>query len=128
MAYQIDQRFFNDGKKRNLVSDVLKLVDTLNSKRKKINFSKAKLDKNKKIKTQEILNNELNVIRKEKKINKSKPLKKKKVLVDLKLGDKVRIEDSRSVGTIDNIEKNKATVNYGTFLTKVDLNRLEYVK
>ena len=125
---EISQRFFNDGKKRNLVSDVLKLVDTLNSKRKKINFSKAKLDKNKKIKTQEILNNELNVIRKEKKINKSKPLKKKKVLVDLKLGDKVRIEDSRSVGTIDNIEKNKATVNYGTFLTKVDLNRLEYVK
>ncbi|KRO86308.1 MAG: DNA mismatch repair protein MutS, partial [Cryomorphaceae bacterium BACL29 MAG-121220-bin8] len=31
---EIAQRYFNDNKKRNLVSEVLKLVDTLNSKRK----------------------------------------------------------------------------------------------
>jgi DNA mismatch repair protein MutS2 len=125
---EIAQRYFNDNKKRNLVSEVLKLVDTLNSKRKKINFSNTKLDRNKNKKTQEVLNKELIVIRKEKKTNKSKTLNKKKVLVDLKLGDKVRLEDSTSVGTIDKIEKNNATVNYGTFITKVDLNRLEYVK
>ena len=123
---EIAQRYFNNNKKRNLVSEVLKLVDTLNSKRKKTNFSNTKLDKNKN--TQEVLNNELLVIRKEKKTNKSKALNKKKVLVELKLGDKVRLEDSTSVGTIDKIEKNNATVNYGTFITKVDLNRLEYVK
>jgi DNA mismatch repair protein MutS2 len=123
---EIAQRYFDNNKKRNLVSEVLKLVDTLNSKRKKINFSNTKLDKNKN--TQEVLNNELLVIRKEKKTNKSKALNKKKVLVELKLGDKVRLEDSTSVGTIDKIEKNNATVNYGTFITKVDLNRLEYVK
>jgi len=46
---------------------------------------------------------------------------------ELKVGDKVRLEDSRSVGTIDKIEKNKATVNYGTFTTKVDLIRLDIV-
>ena len=123
---EIAQRYFDNNKKRNLVSEVLKLVDTLNSKRKKTNFSNTKLDKNKN--TQEVLNNELIVIRKEKKTNKSKALNKKKVLVELKLGDKVRLEDSTSVGTIDKIEKNNATVNYGTFITKVDLNRLEYVK
>lgn len=123
---EIAQRYFDNNKKRNLVSEVLKLVDTLNSKRKKTNFSNTKLDKNKN--TQEVLNNELLVIRKEKKTNKSKALNKKKVLVELKLGDKVRLEDSTSVGTIDKIEKNNATVNYGTFITKVDLNRLEYVK
>jgi DNA mismatch repair protein MutS2 len=123
---EIAQRYFDNNKKRNLVSEVLKLVDTLNSKRKKTNFSNTKLDKNKN--TQEVLNNELLVIRKEKKTNKSKVLNKKKVLVELKLGDKVRLEDSTSVGTIDKIEKNNATVNYGTFITKVDLNRLEYVK
>ena len=42
---EISQRYFNDNKKRNLVSEVIKLVDTLNSKRKKTNFSKNKLDK-----------------------------------------------------------------------------------
>jgi DNA mismatch repair protein MutS2 len=125
---EIAQRYFNDNKKRNLISEILNLVDTLNSKRKKINFSKAKLDRNKNKKTQEILNKELIVIRKDKKINKSKTLVKKKVLVELKLGDNVRLEDSKSIGTIDKIEKNKAIVNYGTFTTKVDLNRLEYVK
>lgn len=125
---EIAQRYFNDNKKRNLVSEVLKLVDTLNSKRKIVNFSKIKFDINKNIKTQETLNKELKVIRKEKKINKSITLNKKKVLVELKLGDKVRLEDGISVGTIDKIEKNKATVNYGTFITKVDLSRLEYVK
>ena len=125
---EIAQRYFNDNKKRNLISEVLNLVDTINSKRKKINFSKAKLDRNKNKKTQETLNKELIVIRKDKKINKSKTLVKKKVLVELKLGDKVRLEDSTSIGTIDKIEKNKAVVNYGTFITKVDLNRLEYVK
>jgi DNA mismatch repair protein MutS2 len=43
----ISERYFNNGKKRVLISDLLKLVDTLNSKRKKINFSKAKIKKNK---------------------------------------------------------------------------------
>jgi hypothetical protein len=31
------------------------------------------------------------------------------------------------VGTLENIEKNKATVNYGVFLSKVSLDELELV-
>ena len=123
---EISQRYFNDNKKRNLVSEVIKLVDTLNSKRKKINFSKNKLDKKKNKRTAQILETELIDIRKEKKKNKNK-IATKKNTVELKVGDKVRLEDSRSVGTIDKIEKNKATVNYGTFTTKVDLTRLDIV-
>jgi len=123
---EISQRYFNDNKKRNLVSEVIKLVDTLNSKRKKINFSKNKLDKKKNKRTAQILETELIDIRKEKKKNKNK-IATKKNTVELNVGDKVRLEDSRSVGTIDKIEKNKATVNYGTFTTKVDLTRLDIV-
>jgi DNA mismatch repair protein MutS2 len=122
----IAQRYFNDNKKRNLVSEVIKLVDTLNSKRKKTNFSKNKLDKIKKKRTAQILENELKDIRKEKKRNKNIIVPKKNK-VELKIGDKVRFEDSRSIGTIDKIEKNKAIVNYGTFITKVDLIRLDIV-
>ena len=123
---EISQRYFNDNKKRNLVSDLIKLVDTLNSKRKKTNFSKNKLDKKRNKRTAQILETELIDIRKEKKKNKNKAVTKKNK-IELKIGDKVRLEDSRSVGTIDKIEKNKATVNYGTFTTKVDLIRLDIV-
>ena len=122
----IAQRYFNDNKKRNLVTEVIKLVDTLNSKRKKVNFSKNKLDKNRKKRTAQILEGELKNIRKEKK-NIKNIVVPKKTKVDLKIGDKVRLEDSRSVGTIDKIEKNKAIVNYGTFTTEVDLVRLDIV-
>jgi DNA mismatch repair protein MutS2 len=33
--------------------------------------------------------------------------------------------DGKAVGTIDSIEKNKATVNYGVFTSKVSLEALE---
>ena len=65
-------------KKRNLVSELIKLVDTLNSKRKKTNFSKNKLDKIRKMRTAQILENELRDIRKEKKRNKKHCCSKKK--------------------------------------------------
>ena len=122
----IAQRFFNDNKKRSLVSEVIKLVDSLNSKRKKKNFLKNKLEKNRKKRTAQILETELIDIRKEKNKNKSKVIIKKNK-VELRVGDRVRLEESRSIGTIDKIEKNKAIVNYGTFTTKVDLVRLDIV-
>ena len=36
--------------------------------------------------------------------------------------------DGKSVGTLDAIEKNRATVNYGFFVSKVNLNELEMVE
>ncbi|MEP0674888.1 MAG: hypothetical protein ABJC32_05100, partial [Nonlabens ulvanivorans] len=40
---------------------------------------------------------------------------------------RVRLMDSKSVGTIDQIEKGKATVNYGMFTTIVSVEQLEKV-
>ena len=123
----ISERYFNNGKKRVLISDLLKLVDTLNSKRKKINFSKAKIKKNKVKKTEKVLEKELKVIRQEKKRNKLKPIKKKK-LVNFKIGDKVKIEGSSTIGVLDSIERNKAVINYDSFKTKTDLSKLIYIE
>ena len=50
-----------------------------------------------------------------------------KPIVILKVGDKVRMIDGKSVGSIDTIEKNKAIVNYGIFTTQVSLDQLEKV-
>ena len=123
----ISERYFNNGKKRILISELLNLVDTLNSKRKKTNFSKVKLEKRKVKKTKEVLDKELQSIRKEKKKNKLKPVKKLNNIV-FKVGDKVRIEGSSTIGIIDNIEKNNAIVNYDTFTTKTNISKLEFVK
>ncbi|MDA9362555.1 DNA mismatch repair protein MutS, partial [Flavobacteriaceae bacterium] len=123
----ISERYFNNGKKRSLISELLNLVDTLNSKRKKTNFSKVKLEKKKVKKTKEVLEKELQSIRKEKKNSKVKPVKKRYNVV-FKIGDKVRIEGSSTIGVIDNIEKNNAVVNYDTFTTKTNISKLEFVK
>ncbi|MDA7707997.1 DNA mismatch repair protein MutS [Flavobacteriaceae bacterium] len=123
----ISERYFNNGKKRILISELLNLVDTLNSKRKKTNFSKVKLEKKKVKKTKEVLEKELQSIRKEKKNNKIKPVKKQYNVV-FKIGDKVRIEGSSTIGVIDNIEKNNAVVNYDTFKTKTNISKLEFIK
>ena len=55
------------------------------------------------------------------------PQPKPKPLVNLKVGDKVRMLDGKSVGSIDSIEKQKAIVNYGLFTTQVSLDQLEIV-
>ena len=45
----------------------------------------------------------------------------------MKVGQRVRIKGSTSVGTIDEIKKNKVTVNYGTFKTSIDSAELERI-
>ena len=83
----ISERYFNSGKKRVLVSELLKLVETLNSKRKNINFSKAKIKRKKNKKTKEILETELKKIRSEKKREKKS---NRNNIVNFKIGDKVK--------------------------------------
>ena len=70
---------------------------------------------------------DLATIRGEKKVKKETTLKPKSLDV-LKVGDKVRLLDGKSVGSIDVIEKKKAIVNYGVFTTQVNLDQLELVK
>lgn len=72
------------------------------------------------------LKKKINKIRIQKK--KAKSISIKKSNIDLKVGDEVRIFDSKSIGTIDSINKNRAIVNYGKFTTQVNLDQLEYVK
>ena len=85
-----------------------------------------KTEKEKKEKINEQVNKEIALVRKEKKKNKiDKP---KKSYIKFKVGDSVRMFDGRSVGSIDLIEKNKATVNYGVFKTQVGLDLLEIVE
>ena len=129
----IAEKYFENQKKRPLVSDFLRIVETENSKRKQV--SKAEKIKQKQVKqaTEQEINKEIEVIRVEKKVEKiEKAIKEKKEKQQMQralaVNDRVRIKDSRSVGSIDKIEKGKAIINYGMFTTSVDLEQLELVE
>ena len=120
------ERFFQNNKKRPLIADLLRLVESENAKRKRKTPAQAK--KNREVKKEVAIevNQKLVSIRKEKKKNNATvTTSKPKPAVDLKVGDKVRIVDGKSVGSIDAIEKQKAIVNYGLFTTQVSLDQLE---
>lgn len=126
---EIAERYFDNGKKRPLIADILRLIETENAKRKKKSAAEKRKEKAAQKKADEETQKALVNIRKEKK-------KKKKVVVreavrpqvEFKLGDQVRLYDGKSVGTIDAIEKRKAVVNYGVFTTQVNLEALELVQ
>ena len=119
------ERYFNNNKKRPLIAELLRLVETENSKRKKKSSALTKKEKSEKKKVDLEVQQKMVSIRKEKKKNKLNPQPQPKVKVVLKVGDKVRIVDSKSVGTLDLIEKKKGIVNYGLFTTQVNLEQLE---
>ena len=124
----IAERFFQNNKKRPLIAELLKAIETENSKRKRKTATLAKKENDKKKKTEKNVQNELIKVRKDKKKtnNKSKIIQSPKIL--LKVGDRVRMFDGRSIGSIDIIEKNKAFVNYGSFTTQISLDLLEFVE
>lgn len=153
---QLAERYFNKWTKKGLMEALFKLVMQENSKRtpkaklktlsqkedntrtkggssKKQNTKKAisKSDSKKSNKTAAIdreLKKEVENIRKAKKAKKQQPIvAQEQQVIELIVGDRVRMIDGVAVGTIDKIEKNKVVVNYGTFTTNVKKEYLEKV-
>jgi DNA mismatch repair protein MutS2 len=123
----IAESYFNNKNKKNLIGEFLKIIEIENSKRIKATPKEAKAIEEKKkevVKEIEVKVEEIRVAKKEKKL---KPVIEKPKPV-LKVGDRVRMFDGKAVGSIDTIEKNKATVNYGVFTSKVSLDLLELVE
>lgn len=153
---QLAERYFNKWTKKGLMEALFKLVMQENSKRtpkvklktlsqkedntrtkggssKKQNTKKAisKSGSKKSNKTAAIdreLQKEVENIRKVKKAKKQQPIvAQEQQVIELIVGDRVRMIDGVAVGTIDKIEKNKVVVNYGTFTTNVKKEYLEKV-
>lgn len=127
----LSEKYFNNKDKKTLIGEVLKTVEIENSKRKKVTVKekKAKEVIEKEIlKEVEVKVEQIRVEKKEKKAKLAIEEKANKSNFILKIGDRVRMIDGKAVGTIDQIEKNKATVNYGIFTSKVALEELEMVE
>ncbi len=125
----IAEKYFNNKDKKVLIGEVLKIVEIENSKRKK---ATAKEIKEKEVAKKQIVQEvtvkveEIRKVKKEKKIKAATQLIKPKVT--LKIGDRVRMFDGKAVGSIEKIEKNKAIVNYGVFMSTVSIEALEFVE
>lgn len=122
------EKFQNNKKKRELMAELFRVVQIENSKRKKMSAKQKRAEKAEENQIKQEAEKKVNIIRKKK-----KAAKKKEVVVQnpksiIKVGDRVRMHDGRAVGSIDTIEKNKATVNYGLFTTNVSLDLLELVE
>lgn len=132
MGQKIDdiaEKYFNNKDKKTLIGEFLKVVEIENSKRKKIS---AKEKKKQEVVVKQVIEEvkvkveEIRIEKKEKKI-KAKLVPEKPFVV-LKVGDRVRMKDGKAIGTIEKIEKNKVSVNYGVFMSKANLDDLEYVQ
>tara|TARA_R110002049_G_scaffold107076_1_gene254680 strand:+ start:651 stop:2822 length:2172 start_codon:yes stop_codon:yes gene_type:complete len=124
------EKYFQDTKKRVLVSEMLRIVETENSKRKKKTVKEVKAQKAKKQQVEQEVAKKVEVIREKKKVEKKKAIVKEKLKPKpvYKVGDRVRLTDGKAVGTIDAIEKNKVVINYGLFTTKASVDQLELVQ
>lgn len=123
----IADKYFNNKNKKELIGEFLKIVEIENSKRKKASAKDTKVIAEKKKEVIKEVAVQVEEIRAEKKAKKVKVVVEKPRPI-LKVGDRVRMFDGKAVGSIDAIERNKATVNYGLFTSKVGLELLELVE
>lgn len=122
------EKYFENKQKRDLMGELFKMVQIENSKRKKVSPKEKKAVKAKEKQVKQEVEQAVTVIREKKKEVKKKAIEKPKPKPILKIGDRVRMNDGRAIGSIDKIEKNKAIVNYGIFTTNVSLDELELVE
>ena len=122
------EKFQNNKKKRELMAELFRVVQIENSKRKKISAKQKRAEKAKEKQIKKEAEKKVAVIRKKKReAKKVTPVAPKPKPV-LKVGDRVRMEDGKAVGSIDEIKKGKAIVNYGVFTTNVSVDQLELVE
>jgi DNA mismatch repair protein MutS2 len=121
--------YHNNRQKKQLIAEFLKLIEVENSKRIKLTKKEKVVKKKKAEVVKKEVDKKVAVIR-EKKIEEKKkaalqPSKPKHIL---KIGDRVRLVDSKAVGDLEKIEKKKAFVNYGFFTSECKLEQLELVQ
>ena len=121
-------KFFNTNKKRALVAELLRIVEYENSKRKTKPAVVLRKEKRNEISLKKEIEKKVENIKSEKKTITEKKSKKNFLnKYNFKEGDSVRLIDSKSVGIIEKIEKNKVIINYGSFKTKTTTDELEIV-
>jgi len=155
---ELINRFFQNKNKKQLQADFLKWSMIEQSKHEKTKNEKIEIEHektnaqkerplskrertkiNKELKTQQRLKEEqLKKIEKEvlpevkkSRAKKEKIAREKAIIIEgyeFQINDRVRLIDGNAKGTIEKIEKNIVTINYGFFTAKTDVDQLELVE
>lgn len=131
----IEKTRYEDKKKEKMEAERLKKNDEKErplSKRERTRINKQlKLEEEKKRKALKAIEKkvipEIEKVREDKK----KVEREKAIVIEgyqFKVNDIVRLKDGNAKGSVEKIEKNIATINYGIFTAKTDLDQLELVK
>jgi len=108
--------------KKKLIGEFLKWVEMENSKKTEIHPIEKKREKiiQKEIK-KELEKNKENIQAEQKKIEEKKEKAIRQSVESLKTGDRVKLKDSNSIGSIEKIKGKTVTINYGQFTAKVSI-------
>lgn len=114
--------YLKNKNKKNLIGNLIKWVEVENSKKNQSTIVEKKKEKILEKEIKKELKKNQKVIKIEQ--NKMKEKQKKEIqksIESLKIGDRVKIKDSSSIGTIDKIEGDTIFINYGRFRTKISI-------
>ena len=111
--------------KKQMIANFLKLIEMENSKKTKEVQQLKKIEKNveKEVK-RELKENSETISQQKQVIEQKEKAETKKKIEALKVGDRVKIHGSSSVGTIDKLKKDTVFVNYGLFTTQINVNEV----
>ncbi len=128
----IAEKYFYNKQKKDMMKEALRIVEMENSKRKKVAQREVKKRKIKQAQVDNELKQKVTPIREKKKVDevyrKEQEAKElEKYIKTLGVGNRVKVKDGTSIGTIEKIEKKIAFVNYGIATMKVDLRDLKKV-
>lgn len=131
----IEQTRNEQVKKEKVQTELLKKNDQKEkplSKRERTKINKE-LKKRQREKEQQLKKIEKEVMPEVKKVRFKKEKVEREKAIHIKdyeyqVNDVVRLKDGNAKGTIEKIEKNLATINYGLFTAKTDVDQLELVK
>ena len=108
--------------KKKLIANFLKWVEIENSKKVEVKPVEKKKEKIVQKEIQKELKIHKETIQKEqKKIEVKKEEEIQKSIDNLKIGDRVKIKDSNSIGTVEKIKNKTVTINYGQFTAKISI-------
>lgn len=125
---EMADKYLKNRSRKKLIGEFLKLIETENSKKEPAHFKKKQKEQIVKKQLKKEMGKQADKIDEiKKKIEIQEKEVAKKRLEEFRIGDRVRIKDSSSVGTIENLEKKQVTINYGKFRTKISIFDIEKI-
>lgn len=119
---ELADSYFKSKNKKNLINQFLKWVEMENSKKKPVPSIEKKKEKILQKEIRKELKQNTEFIQEQQKTLEDKKQKEiKQFIENLKIGDRVKIKDGQSVGTIEEIKGKRLTINYGQFTAKVSI-------